>query len=97
MKLLQITIQYLYGLFVGGLVVLKFYEWFAEPVFLTLPHITYFQAIGLSSFLYLFNQLKSTDFYEVKKKQEDDLVKYSKYILPWIILTTGFLTHLIIK
>lgn len=97
MKLLKFLFTYLYGIFVGGLLVLKFYEWFAEPVFSTLPHITYFQAIGLSTFLYLFNQLKSIDLYKVEKKKEDTNVKIAKYIIPWVALALGFVTHLIIK
>lgn len=95
--MIKFGFNYLYGIFTGGLLFLKFYEWFATPVFKGLPEISYYQAIGLSTFLYLFNQIKSVNLYNLSEKEADDNVKYGKYIIVWVALGLGFLTHLIIK
>ena len=89
--------RYFYGIFTGGLLTYQFYFWFLFPVFAGLPNITYWQAIGLSSFLYLFNQIKAADLVAVKEHEDNDMVVYGSLILPWIVLGMGYITHLIIK
>lgn len=96
-EILITSFRYLYGIFVGGLLVQQFYIWFLQPVFTNVPNINYWQAIGLSMFLYLFNQIKVYDIVVAKQYEKDDLVIYGSYILPWIVLGMGFITHLIIK
>lgn len=97
MKYVLSAFRFFYGLFVGGLVVQQFYTWFLQSVFTQLPQINYWQAIGLSSFLYLFNQTRPSDLMCCKEHENEDLIKYYCFITPWIILGMGFVTHLIIK
>jgi hypothetical protein len=88
--------KYLYGIFVGGLTVYLFYAWFLLPVFTQLPELGYWQSIGISSFLYLFNQIKPIDVVFQNDHKDEDLVKYGGFIIPWIIMGLGFITHLVI-
>ena len=96
MKLLQSVFDFLYGMLLKGLMVKLFYGWFILPVFNTLPQINYLQAIGIGAFLYLFNPLKAYEIELSKEREETDLVKYGKYLIPPIALGMGYLTHLII-
>jgi hypothetical protein len=96
MKLITAIFRYLYVIFVGGLTVYLFYAWFLLPVFTQLPELNYWQAIGISSFLYLFNQLKAVDLITQKTHEKDDMVVYGTFLIPWIVIGLGFITHLII-
>ena len=93
----EIMFRYLYGIFTGGLIVWFYYSWFIHPVFTSLPSINYWRAIGLSSFLYLFNKIKPIDLDAAKKAREHNLVIYSSWAIPWVVLGMGFVTHLIIN
>ena len=89
--------RYFYGIFTGGLLTYQFYFWFLFPVFAGLPNITYWQAVGLSSFLYLFNQTKAIELAKFKKYEDTDIVVYGSLIIPWVVLGLGLITHLIIR
>lgn len=74
-----------------------FYDWFLKSVFISLPAISFPQAIGLSTFLYLFNKIRAIDLQAAKKDEEEDLVKYGAILIPWLVLGLGFIVHLIIN
>lgn len=88
--------KYLHGIFVGGLLVFKYYFWFLLPVFGGLPQISYWQAIGLSAFLYLFQQVRAMDLGLQEDMNKKDVVKYGGFLIPWLVLGLGWLTHLMI-
>jgi len=99
-ELLLQVFKFTYGVFTGGLLLLSFYNWFALPVFTELPTINFYQAIGLNSLLYLFNKPTVADLVIFEKykseKEENDVVKYGMYMLPWVILGLGYLVKLFI-
>jgi hypothetical protein len=83
---------FFYGAFTWGLVFYKFYNWFVLPVFTILPHITFFQAMGLMMVVSLFHNHVA---------QEDDKAKRNKAMLsliiaPWVVLFVGWVVSLII-
>ena len=73
-----------------GLVMLKFYTWFLLPVFITLPEITYVQAVGLALFATLF---KNHRIDTIKSKYKDSSLAYAGLFSPWIILVLGWLIY----
>ena len=56
--------------------------------------------MGLNSFLYLFNKPTVSDLIVFEKYkaegEENDVIKYGIYILPWIVLGLGYLIKLFI-
>lgn len=97
-KFLFKLLQYTHGVFATGLVTLKYYSWFALPVFTALPQINYMQAIGLTSFLFLFQKPNIFDLEKVSKiDQEKPFIKYGGFMLPWVTLFFGFTVKLIIE
>lgn len=94
--MIKSILGYINGLVAGGLIVQNYYIWFLLPAFKQMPQISYLEAVGLSAFLYLFNRLQAVDLVLHKKYEEDNMVKYGSFLLPWIVLLFGFTTHLII-
>ena len=95
MKFIKVLLRGLHDLFVGGLMVYLFYGWFILPVFTQLPPINYWEAIGINSFLYLFNKIKPVDMVFHKQHEDHDLVKYG-WLVKWTTILFGFLVNLII-
>lgn len=83
---------FIWGLVIGGLVVDRFYYWFALPIFIALPAITYYQAIGLYCFLSLFKTIK----YEPEEENSREKLIGSLFLYP-ILLFLGWLVHLFIS
>jgi len=83
-----------YGTIAYGTVVYFFYSWFVTPVFISLPVITFTQAIGLGLFMNLFKN--HTQPKEIKKEYLEDTKKVT-WILPWVLLFFGWLIHLVIR
>jgi len=78
----------LYSAFSWGLVAYKFWYWFLLPVFPSMPHINYWQAMGLFLFIGLFN----THVPQVLKKEYTDtkVNAIAQYIAPWLTLLAGY-------
>ena len=87
-----------YTSFSWGLVMLKFWYWFLIPVFITVPHINYWPAMGLIVFLML---LKTANVKRNIKEQyldDDKTTPITIGILaPWITLGVGYFIYLIIN
>lgn len=84
----------LYSAFSWGLVLWKFWYWFLLPVFPDMPHINYWQAMGLFLFIGLFN----THVPQVLKKEYTDASTnaIAQYIAPWLVLLAGYVVLLVI-
>jgi hypothetical protein len=72
-------------------VLLKFYSWFLLPVFVGLPIITYYQALGL---IFTANILKYKYTNSKKEKNDNFWSSFTNAILaPWVSLYLGYLLH----
>ena len=79
-----------YESFSWGFVCFKFWGWFVLPVFTTLPHITFWQAIGLMFFISLFKALNYNSYNHSKDKEFEKVKLTSSLIAPWITLLVGY-------
>lgn len=78
----------LYSSLSWGYVCLKFWYWFILPVFTTLPHIEFWQAVGLMFFIGLFGAHSISG---IKKEYKDQTVIISGFIItPWLTLLVGY-------
>lgn len=79
-----------YSAFSWGFVFYKFYYWFLLTVFTTLPHINYYEAVGLMLFVGLFKN-------HFSKENKEDEVNWGLFLCyPWISLILGwFILNLI--
>lgn len=78
----------MYNTLTWGLVCFKFWYWFGLPVFVDLPHIDFWQAVGLTFFFSLF---KNNDI--THRKSDDDEKQQSLYnffLAPWLVLIIGW-------
>lgn len=93
-----ISLVVFYQAFSWGYVLFKFWFWFLLPVFVTLPSITFYQAVGLMLFIGLFKNHVTTK--KIKKEYMDQENKTSDqvipFLLPWLVLGIGYLVKLII-
>lgn len=87
-----------YSIFSYGFVLFKFWYWFLLPVFVTLPQITYYQAIGIMIFIGLFQKLKMEKHFkkDVIDKEKGKYDVYTALLMPWATLVLGYLVKLII-
>ena len=78
-----------------GVVLFKFWGWFVLPVFVTLPTLTFVQALGLMFVIGLFhNQLATHEIKdEYKKNKNGQSLQF--IIAPWITLLIGYLAYII--
>ena len=83
-------------IFAWGFIVYKFIQWFINPVFENAPYVNYYQAIGLSMFISLFNLTSSI---RVKKEYvEDEKNQYiTIFIYPWTALLIGYIAYSVIN
>lgn len=87
-KFCLLVLLMLYGIFAWGLVCYKLYHWFVIPVFVTLPTITYYQAVGLMFFITLF---KSTSA-PLKDEYYDKITMYvTQVIMPFLFLLIAWI------
>jgi hypothetical protein len=70
---------FVYSILVGGLIFDRLWYWFLLPVFPTLPHISFLQAVGLSVFTTLFRN-HTVD--ELDDKYKDPSRKYVGVFIP---------------
>lgn len=78
-----------------GFVLFKFWYWFVTPVFITLPHITYTQAVGLMLVIMLFRNHSSKP--TIKKQYiEQDNSKWIGWLSPWIVLLIGVVVNMVV-
>jgi len=87
------AIMFLYTTFSWGLVMFKFWTWFVLPVFIGLPVITFYQAIGLMFFTILFKNHNPS----IKKELLDANGTSITLLLPWLTLFFGWLAHILIN
>ena len=90
-----IGLTFVYDTLAWGLVLYKFWGWFVLPIFVTLPALTFVQALGLMFVVGLFkntyvgNQIK--DEY-VKNKHS---ATWTLLLAPWVTLFFGWLAYVI--
>lgn len=78
-----------YGAFSWGYVTFKFWYWFLLPVFPQMPHITFWQAVGLMMFISLFQNHSSDSIKdEYKDKNSGAIVSI---IAPWLTWLVGYI------
>lgn len=85
---------FLYDAFAWGFVTYKFWYWFILPVFPDLPHVTFWQAVGIALFIGLF---KNASQPTVKKEYRDESSVHVMWSAPWIVLLIGWIFSLIIS
>lgn len=85
-----------YFLLTIGLVLFKFYYWFALPVFTNLPHITYLQCVGLVVFLGVLKGNYTSELKEEYYKYTAKEKLAGLLVAPWIGLFVGWIIHNII-
>lgn len=85
-----IGLLFLYSSFSWGFVFFKYYYWFVLPVFATLPHIAFAQAVGLMIFVGLFKTIDSTEMHIDGKKVEKKPNWGIGIILPWLVLGIAY-------
>jgi hypothetical protein len=85
-----------YGAFSWGLVFMKFYYWFLLPVFTTLPHITFWHAVGIMFVIALFERGSALTLNAIKKEYKDNtMVAIGAVLAPWMTLLVGYLFYII--
>ena len=87
----------LYFSFSWGFVLFKFWYWFLLPVFITLPHIEYYQAIGLLLFISLSKSSSKADTMKKEFKDSEKSISAAivTFLAPWIVLCTGYFIKLL--
>lgn len=91
--LVMIPLILIYGTFTKAFVLMKFYEWFILPIFITLPIFTFWQWVGLALFIQLFKSNGES----IKNEYKDKKILWVKIILgPWLVLLIGYLFYLFI-
>ena len=81
----------IYGSLSWGFVLYKFWYWFILPVFVTLPLITFWQAVGIFFVIGLFNVPIPN---ETKDEYLDKTKSYGNILIPWVTLLMGWFMHL---
>lgn len=81
---------FLYDTLSWGLVLFKFWGWFVLPVFVTLPALTFVQAIGLMFVIGLFKNHKSQI---IKKQYKDERFENIYLYMPWVTLALGWVAY----
>lgn len=87
----------LYGAMAYGYVTMKFYAWFALPLFPMLPQLSYWQCVGITMLLMLFkgNGVNSTPsdcvVDEAQRKKLKAEESWKALLSPWLMLLLGWI------
>ena len=84
------ALTYTYALVSWGFVLYKTWYWFVLPVFPSLPHVSYVQAIGLSIFITLFHS-RFFVFIKDEYKQKKNIEVWVALLSPWMFLLISYL------
>ena len=87
-----IVVLFLYDTLAWGWVLFKFWGWFVLPVFVTLPALTFVQALGLMFVIGLFKN-HNTQF--IKKQYTMDNMGWFTWVMPWATLVFGWLAYML--
>jgi hypothetical protein len=82
--------MFLYDTLAWGLVLFKFWGWFVLPVFVTLPILTFVQALGLMLVIGLF---KNHKVQTIKKQYRDSTGSNLYWWMPWLTLGFGWVAY----
>ena len=83
---------FVYDTLAWSLVLFKFWGWFVLPVFVTLPVLTFMQALGLMFVIGLFKAIPSQS---IKKEFREKHHHWAILLAPWISLFFGYLAYAI--
>jgi hypothetical protein len=86
---------FIYNTLSWGLVLYKFWGWFILPVFVTLPALTFVQALGLMFVVGLFKSNFTGEGLADKYKKTKHQPMVMSILNPWITLLFGWLAYLI--
>lgn len=87
----------LYSAFSWGFVTFKFWYWFILPIFPALPHVTFYQSVGLFLFINLFQVSTKKATKEPEKTDNENRGELIGTMLaPWLTLLIGYCIYLII-
>jgi hypothetical protein len=84
---------FVYDTLTWGLVLYKFWGWFVLPVFITLPALTFTQAIGLMFVVSLFKSNFAGEGLADEYKKNKYAQVWQVLLLPWIALLFGWLAY----
>jgi len=93
--LVVIGLVFVYDTVAWGLVLYKFWGWFVLPVFVTLPVITFVQALGLMFFIGLFKSHFVGENLKDEYKKNTWGTSVAALISPWVALFFGWLAYVI--
>ena len=91
--LVILGIGFVYDALTWGLVLYKFWGWFVLPVFITLPTITFVQALGLMFVISLFKSNFSGENIKDEFKKNNYTQPIQILLTPWFILFFGWLAY----
>ena len=94
--LVIIGAAFVYDTLAWGLVLYKFWGWFMLPVFVTLPALTFVQALGLMFVIGLFKNTYTGDTnIKDEYKKRKNTPTFSLLLSPWVALFFGWLAYTI--
>lgn len=84
----------LYSSLTWGLICWKFWYWFLLPVFPALPHVGYFECVGLMMFITLFKNHTAQSIIKDELAQvTNNTANVINFIMPWLVLFMGWFVH----
>ena len=92
-----IPLAFLYSAFAWGFVCSKTWNWFVQPIFTTLPVLSYFQAVGLMTFVStIILHYRPTKTIKSEYTEPTNFVVASGMLTPWLALLVAWAVHLVI-
>lgn len=88
-----IIFAFFYNILLWGFVAMKYWIWFALPLFPELPELSFGHAVGLMTLAGLF---KYKDLSSIKKEYKDEKIEIITFLVyPFIFLLFGWIIKLI--
>jgi hypothetical protein len=76
---------------------MKTWNWFVQPVFTTLPILSYFQAVGLMTFVSaVIWQHNTTKKIKPEYLESPNTVDVTALLMPWMVLFISWLVNFVI-
>jgi hypothetical protein len=95
--LILVALAVAYSGLTWGLVCFEYWKWFMLPVFPGLPHISYWQAVGLMFFISLFRNINASTTNTTDDIKENIVKIIQGLLIPWVSLLIGYIFYGIIS
>lgn len=90
-----IGLTFVYDTLAWGLVLYKFWGWFVLPIFVTLPALTFVQALGLMFVVGLFKNTYVGNNIKDEYVKNKHAATWTVLLAPWVTLFFGWLAYVI--